>query len=212
MGRLKRAMRSRQCASSAARVEPCAGLRHDEGDDDLAPFGIGRADHRHLGHAGRRQQHLLDLARIDVGAAADQQVLAAVLQGEEAVVVQAADVAGPEPAVAQRRRPSPRGCASSRPSRVSPRTSTSPISPAAGSRPCASATRTCTGVCATPTDASRVEVARMRGVGDVAARQRRADHRRLALAVDLHEARPHHPQRALGCRPGTSARRRRRWS
>ena len=98
-------------------VEALPRLRHDEGDDDLAPLGIGRADHRHLGHAGRRQQHLLDLARVDVGAAADQQVLAAVLQGQEAILVQAADVAGPEPAVAQRRRRWPRGCASSRPSR-----------------------------------------------------------------------------------------------
>ena len=48
------------------------------------------------------QQHLLDLARIDVHAAADDQVLGAVLQREVAVRVEAADVAGVQPAAAQR--------------------------------------------------------------------------------------------------------------
>jgi hypothetical protein len=37
----------------------------------------------------------------------------------------------------------------------------------------------------------------MRRVGQMRARQRGGDHRRLALAVDLHEARAHHAQRAL---------------
>jgi hypothetical protein len=50
------------------------------------------------------QQHFLDLARIDVGAAADDHVLGAVLQRQEAVGIEAADVAGMQPATAQRRR------------------------------------------------------------------------------------------------------------
>src|SRR5262249_39585661 len=45
------------------------------GDDHLAPFGIGAADHRDFAHAGMAQQHLLDLARIDVAAARNDEVL-----------------------------------------------------------------------------------------------------------------------------------------
>ena len=48
------------------------------------------------------QQHLLDLARIDVGAARDDHVLGAVAQREVAVPVERADIAGPQPALAQR--------------------------------------------------------------------------------------------------------------
>ena len=42
-----------------------------------------------------------------------------------------------------------------------------------------------------------MRAARMRGVGQLCARQHGANHRRFALAVNLHEARPHDPQRAL---------------
>src|SRR4051812_15336277 len=49
-----------------------------------------------------RAQHLLDLARIDVVAADDDHVLLAVADVEIAVGVDLADVAGIEPAVAQR--------------------------------------------------------------------------------------------------------------
>src|SRR5437016_6098135 len=46
------------------------------------------------------QQHFLDLARVDVGAARDDQVLRAVLDGEESFGVEAADIAGMQPAAA----------------------------------------------------------------------------------------------------------------
>ena len=50
------------------------------------------------------EQHFLDLARIDVGAAGDDQVLGAVLEVEIALLVEDADVAGMQPAAAQRGR------------------------------------------------------------------------------------------------------------
>src|SRR5687768_14939468 len=46
------------------------------------------------------QQHFLYLARINVGAAGDDHVLRAVPDGEEAFRVQAADIAGVQPAAA----------------------------------------------------------------------------------------------------------------
>ena len=49
------------------------------------------------------EQHLLDLARIDVGAAGDDEVLGAVLEVQIAVGVEGADVAGVQPAAAQGR-------------------------------------------------------------------------------------------------------------
>ena len=50
------------------------------------------------------EQHLLDLARVDVAATADHDVLGAVAQGQEAALVERAHVAGVQPAVLQRRR------------------------------------------------------------------------------------------------------------
>src|SRR5579884_2165271 len=79
-----------------------AGPGDDESDDLLAPFGMRAADHRGLGEAGMAQQHLLDLARVDVAAARDDHVLRAVAQGQEAVRVHIAEVAGMQPAAAQR--------------------------------------------------------------------------------------------------------------
>ena len=65
----------------------------------LAEARIGRADDRDLGDAGHAQQLLLDLDRAHVLAAADDDVLLAVGDREEAVVVEHTDVAGHEPAV-----------------------------------------------------------------------------------------------------------------
>src|SRR5918996_813906 len=75
-----------------------AGRCPDKCDHRLAPLGVRLADHRHLGDRRMAQQHLLDLARVDVGAARDDQVLGAVAQREEAVRVDRADVAGVQPA------------------------------------------------------------------------------------------------------------------
>src|SRR5215207_9522295 len=79
-----------------------AGLCDDEGDDLLAPIGVRQADHRGLDQFGVAQQHLLDLARVDVATARDDHVLRAVAQRQEAVLVEAAEIAGVQPAAAQR--------------------------------------------------------------------------------------------------------------
>ena len=73
----------------------------DEGHDLLAPLGVGAADHRRLQHRLVAEQHLLDLARIDVAAAADDHVPDAVLQRDEPGGVEGAGVAHVEPAAAQ---------------------------------------------------------------------------------------------------------------
>ena len=78
-----------------------AAAAHDHGHADLAPLGVGHAEHRHFGHAGMRQQHFLDLARVDVRAARDVHVRFAAGDGEQAALVQAPEVAGVEPATAQ---------------------------------------------------------------------------------------------------------------
>ena len=67
-------------------------------DDDrrhlLAP-GLARAtDHRRFAHLGMALERLLDLARVDVVAAGDDQVLAAADQRQVAVIVVLAEVAG----------------------------------------------------------------------------------------------------------------------
>src|SRR5688500_20257912 len=61
-------------------------------------------DDRRLGDGGMRVEDLLHLARVDVEAAADDEVLLALDDVEEVVGVEAADVAGVQPAVAQRPR------------------------------------------------------------------------------------------------------------
>ena len=48
------------------------------------------------------QQYFLDLARIDVAAAADNHVLRPVAQGQKPVFVEATEIAGVQPAAAQR--------------------------------------------------------------------------------------------------------------
>ena len=88
------------------------------------------------------------------------------------------------------------GCASSRPSPS--RRAPAPLRPRPPeARRRRRRRRARTGVCATPTDARR---SLWRGCRSSrkCRRERRRDHRRLALAVDLHEARAHHAQRAQG--------------
>src|SRR5215210_2852925 len=81
-------------------VDVLAVLEGDGGRDLLAELVVWHADHRHLGHRGVLVEHLLDLARVDVVAAADDQVLLAVDDEEVAVLVHAGHVAGVEPAAA----------------------------------------------------------------------------------------------------------------
>src|ERR1700751_5121074 len=75
--------------------------RH-EGYGLLAEHPIGLADDRSLEHPGMGVQDILDLLRVDVLPAPDDQVLDPVDQGEVAVVVEPADVAGVQPSAAQR--------------------------------------------------------------------------------------------------------------
>src|SRR5262249_52451199 len=74
----------------------------DVGNDNLPPFVVRAADDGDLAHARVLEQYLLDLARIDVGAAADDDVLGSVLERQIAVGIKGADVPGMQPAVAQR--------------------------------------------------------------------------------------------------------------
>ena len=101
-------MRSRHhstssAASASRRLD--ARLRLDDGHHDLAPLVVGHADHADVADRGMAEQHRLDLGRIDVHAAGDDEVGAAVGEEEVAVVVDVADVAERE-VVAAGRRPS----------------------------------------------------------------------------------------------------------
>ena len=76
-----------------------AGFERDRGTDLLAEALVRDAEHGGLGHRGVLVDDLLDLAGVDVEPAADDQVLLAVHDGEVAVGVDGADVAGGEPAL-----------------------------------------------------------------------------------------------------------------
>src|SRR3954451_19896486 len=79
-------------------------VRHDERDDLLAPALRGHAGHHRLRDARVLLEHDLHLARVDVQAPADDELLAAAGDLEAAVVrIQAPEVAGPEPAVGRER-------------------------------------------------------------------------------------------------------------
>ena len=76
-----------------------AGLHADERAPVLTETLVGRGDDGDLGHAREAQDLLLDLERADVLASPDDDVLLAVDDGEEALVVEDADVTRREPAV-----------------------------------------------------------------------------------------------------------------
>src|ERR1700682_4206240 len=76
----------------------------DDGVDLLASDLVGTPDDRRSPHRRVLEQHVLDLARIDVLAAADDHVLLAVDEEEEAVLVAVPDVPRVEPTVEQRLR------------------------------------------------------------------------------------------------------------
>src|ERR1700726_3771877 len=72
--------------------------------DGLAPGVMGDAEHGALRYGGMLGHGVLDLGGIDVPAAADDHVLDAVDDVDEAVLIHASGIAGMDPAVAQRRR------------------------------------------------------------------------------------------------------------
>src|SRR6266851_8946496 len=70
-----------------ARVQDNAGTRR------FSPLLVGHAHHRHLEDLGMQHQHALDLGGIDVLAAADDHVVLAIDQMQEALLVEVAHVA-----------------------------------------------------------------------------------------------------------------------
>src|SRR6516225_4624072 len=72
-------------------------------DDNLTPLRIGPANHRHLADEGVLKQDLVDLARINIGAARNDDVLRPVFKCEITVAVERTDVAGVQPSVFERR-------------------------------------------------------------------------------------------------------------
>ena len=74
-------------------------LQCHNGLDRLAPFLVGHADDGDLHDRGMLGEYPLDLDRVDVLATRDDHVLEPVLDEDVAAVVDAADVAGAEPAV-----------------------------------------------------------------------------------------------------------------
>ena len=78
---------------------PPSGARTTTAQISSPCSSSANADDRDLGDRRVPGQHLLDLARVDVEAAPDDQVLLAVDDRDEAVVVFGAEVAGAEPAV-----------------------------------------------------------------------------------------------------------------
>ena len=66
-----------QCGDDALLGQRVSGLRDDNGRDGFAEVGIRYADDRRLDDSGQRVEPLLDFLRVDVEAAADDQVLGA---------------------------------------------------------------------------------------------------------------------------------------
>ena len=85
--------------SARPAVALASGFERDDGLDLFAVALVGDADHRGLDDGFVLVEHFLDLARIDVEAAAQDHVLLAVDDPIAAVVVAVADVARVEPAV-----------------------------------------------------------------------------------------------------------------
>src|ERR1700754_257020 len=74
--------------------------RADEGHRDFSPHPIGHADHRRVRNPGVPAQQFLDLARINILAAADNHVLEPAEDAAIARLVHRAEVTGVQPAVA----------------------------------------------------------------------------------------------------------------
>ena len=85
-------------------ADALAGVEFDHRLHRLAPLLVGDADDGAVAHRRVGPDHLLDFARVDVEAAADDHVLLAVGDVEVAVGVEVADVAGVQPAVDDRLR------------------------------------------------------------------------------------------------------------
>src|SRR5437899_9985167 len=82
----------------------CALACDADGYSHLAPERVGHAEHGDLADRGVCENLLLDLARIDVGAARDVHVRGAAGDVDESLFVHVAEIAGTKPAVAKRLR------------------------------------------------------------------------------------------------------------
>src|SRR5262249_44687386 len=82
---------------------PRAGSQTEDRARDLARGDVRHADHRDLGDRRMLGDQVLQLARADVLALADDDVLAAAGEPPAAGVVQRAEIPGPEPAVRRER-------------------------------------------------------------------------------------------------------------
>ncbi|MCY1455154.1 hypothetical protein D9M71_722660 [compost metagenome] len=78
------------------------GFEYEHGVYRLAPFVTGDADHGGLGHGGMAGDGVFHFSAEDVLAAADDHVLEAVADIDEAVLVHIAAIAGVHPAATQR--------------------------------------------------------------------------------------------------------------
>src|SRR5215207_9468394 len=81
------------------RVGCSAGGGHHHCDDDLAPFGIFRADDHAVAHRGMFDEHVLDFGGGDVFAASDDRVVGATADEQVAALVKHRHVFGGEPSV-----------------------------------------------------------------------------------------------------------------
>ena len=112
----------------------------------------GDADHRHLGHARMGGDHVLHVDGVDVVPAPDDHVLGPPADVEVAVLVEPADVAGPQPAVDPGRRRWPPGRRGTRGGGRGCAARCWPYSPAGTSRPSSSTQRTSAGGTGLPTE------------------------------------------------------------
>src|SRR5258707_5394337 len=76
--------------------------RDADGDADLAPERVGHAEHRDLADRGMGQNLLLDLARIDIRSTRNVHVGGSAGDVDKTFRVHMAEIAGAEPAVAER--------------------------------------------------------------------------------------------------------------
>ena len=95
--------RRRSGAELVERRRAVGSARDHHGHADLAHDGVGSRHDRHLGHVRVRRQHRLDLERVDVVAAPDEHLLGPAGQAQAPGVVDAPQVAGVQPAVAEGR-------------------------------------------------------------------------------------------------------------
>jgi hypothetical protein len=91
--------------SSGSRLTAGARLHHRQ--HRLAELVVRHAEHRDVGDRGVSREHALDLGRVDVGAARDDEVGAAVGDEQIPLVVETTEVPGREEAVPKRRHVAP---------------------------------------------------------------------------------------------------------